>query len=92
MASTKQVQAAQRNVKKAQAAAKKQRTIANLPKSTRRALGEQAARGRARGGAAGQRLEDRNREQLYELAKKKNIPVRSKMGKWDLIEALRKAR
>jgi hypothetical protein len=92
MASTKQVQAAQRNVKKAQAAAKKQRTIANLPKSTRRALGEQAARGRARGGAAGQRLEDRNREQLYEVAQRMNIRGRSKMGKWELIDAIRAAR
>jgi hypothetical protein len=34
----------------------------------------------------------RNREQLYELAKQKQIPGRSKMGKWDLIEAIRKAR
>jgi hypothetical protein len=33
----------------------------------------------------------RNREQLYELAKQKQIPGRSKMGKWDLIEAIRKA-
>ena len=68
------------------------RTIANLPKSTRRELGKQAARGRQRSGQAGHRLEDRNREQLYELAKRKNIPGRSKMGKWDLIKALRSAR
>jgi hypothetical protein len=65
--------------------------IANLPASTRRELGKQAARGRARHGAAGHALEDRNREQLYEVAKRKNIPGRSKMGKWDLIEAIRKA-
>ena len=92
MASSKQVQAAKRNVKAAQEGAKKKRTIANLPSSTRRELGKQAARGRARGGAAGHRLEDRNREQLYELAKKEGIPGRSKMGKWELIEAIRKAR
>jgi hypothetical protein len=85
------VQAAKRNVKKAQSAAKRKRTIANLPKSTRRGLQQQARRGRQRGGKAGHALEDRNREQLYELAKKKNIPGRSKMGKWDLIRALRKA-
>jgi hypothetical protein len=65
--------------------------IANLPASTRRELGKQASRGRARHGAAGHALEDRNREQLYEVAKRKNIPGRSKMGKWDLIEAIRKA-
>ncbi|HKY11903.1 MAG TPA: hypothetical protein VJL85_01045 [Gaiellaceae bacterium] len=91
MATRKQVQAAKRNVKKAQSAAKRKRTIANLPKSTRRGLQQQARRGRQRGGKAGHALEDRNREQLYELAKKKNIPGRSKMGKWDLIRALRKA-
>ena len=92
MATTKQVQAAKRNVKKAQAAAKQQRTIANLPKGTRRALGEQAARGRSRGGAAGHRLEDRNREQLYETAQQLGIRGRSRMGKWELIDAIRAAR
>jgi hypothetical protein len=91
LATRKQVQAAKRNVKEAQSAAKKKRTIANLPKSTRRGLGQQAARGRARGGKPGAALEDRNREQLYELAKRKSIPGRSKMGKWDLIKALRRA-
>ena len=92
MATRKQVQAAKRNVQKAQQTARKKRTIANLPKSTRSGLGRQAARGRARGGAAGRALEDRNREQLYELAKKHGIPGRSKMGKWDLIRALRSSR
>jgi hypothetical protein len=91
MATTKQVRAAKRNVKKAQKAATARRTIAHLPESTRKDLGRQAARGRARGGAAGHALEDRNRQQLYELAKARGIPGRSKMGKWDLIEALRKA-
>jgi len=80
-----------RNVKKAQAAAKKRRTIAHLPKSTRRALGQQGAAGRRRHGRAGARLEDRNRRQIYELAKKKDVPGRSKMGRDDLIRALREA-
>jgi Rho termination factor, N-terminal domain len=91
MATRKQTQAAKRNVKKAQRAATQKRTIANLPKSTRRSLGQQAARGRRRGGQAGRALEDRNRQQLYEIAKEKQIPGRSKMGKWDLIKAIRKA-
>jgi len=42
MATTKQKAAAKKNIKKASAAAKKKRTIANLPKSTRTALGKQA--------------------------------------------------
>jgi hypothetical protein len=91
MATRKQVAAAKRNVRKAQRTAKNKRTLANLPKSTRRELGKQAARGRQRGGTAGARLEDRNRQQLYQVAKKKNIPGRSRMGKWDLIDAIRKA-
>jgi hypothetical protein len=92
MASSRQVQAAKQNVKKAQQAARRKRTIANLPASTRRELGKQAAKGRQRGGEAGHALEDRNREQLYEIAKKQSIPGRSKMGKWDLIKAIRKSR
>lgn len=92
MATRKQTEAAKRNVKKAQSAAKRKRTIANLPKGTRRELGKQGAKARQRGGRAGRALEDRNREQLYELAKEKNIAGRSKMGKWDLIKAIRKTR
>jgi hypothetical protein len=90
MATQKQVQAAKRNVRKAQSAAKRKRTIANLPASTRRDLGKQAARGRSRGGSPGRALEDRKREQLYELAKQRGIAGRSKMGKWELIDALRR--
>jgi hypothetical protein len=92
MATTKQRRAARRNVKRARSAATRKRTIAKLPKSTRSELGKQAARGRQRGGQAGHRLEDRNRQQLYEIAKKEDIPGRSRMGKWDLIDAIRKRR
>ena len=92
MASRKQVQAAKRNVQKAQQAATKKRTIAHLPQSTRRSLVEQAQKARRRGGEPGHALEDRNREQLYELTKKQGIPGRSKMGKWELIEAIRDRR
>jgi hypothetical protein len=90
MATTKQVQAAKRNVKKAQRAATRKRTIAHLPTTTRRSLVREAQKGRRRGGEAGHALEDRNRQQLYDLARKLDIPGRSKMGKWELIKALRK--
>ena len=42
MATEKQRAADRRNIKKAQAAAKKKRTIAHLPKKTRTALAKQA--------------------------------------------------
>jgi hypothetical protein len=92
MATRKQTQAAKRNVKQAQQGARRKRTIANLPKSPRSELGKQAARGRQRGGQAGHALEDRNRQQLYEIAREQDIAGRSKMGKWELIEAIRRAR
>jgi hypothetical protein len=44
MASAKQKAAARRNIKKATAAAKRKRTIAHLPKTTRTALGKQGAK------------------------------------------------
>jgi len=44
MASEKQRNAARKNIKKAASAATKKRTIAHLPKSTRTALGKQAAK------------------------------------------------
>jgi hypothetical protein len=90
VASTKQIQAARRNIRKAQTAARAHRTIAALPKSVREDLGRQAARARLRGGRPGHDYEDRTRQELYEVAKKKGIPGRSKMGKWDLIKAIRK--
>jgi hypothetical protein len=91
MATTKQLEAARRNIETAQRAAKQKRTIANLPEATRRGLQEQARRGSKRGGQPGHALEDRNRQQLYELAKQRNIPGRSKMGKWELIRAIRRS-
>jgi hypothetical protein len=89
MASTKQVQAARRNIKRAQRAAGSKRTIAHLPRATRQDLGRQAAKARARGGKAGHAYEDRTRQELYEVAKQKGISGRSKMGKWELIDAIR---
>jgi Rho termination factor, N-terminal domain len=90
MATSKQRTAAKRNIKKAQAASKSKRTISHLPKATRQDLGRQASAARRRGGRAGHALEERTRPQLYEEAKKLNIPGRSSMGKWELIEAIRR--
>jgi Rho termination factor, N-terminal domain len=92
MASSRQVRAARQNVKKAQTAAKRERTIAHLPERTRRDLQAEARKGARRGGQPGHALEDRNREQLYELAKEHDISGRSKMGKSELIEAIRRQR
>lgn len=91
VATKNQRRAAKRNIKKAQTAARRKKTITKLPKSVRSDLGHQAAKARKRGGSAGHNLEDRTRSQIYEVAKKKGVPGRSKMGKWDLIKAIRKA-
>ena len=90
--SQRQSQVARRNVRKAQRAARRQKTITKLPKKTRKDLSREAAKSRRRGGRAGHALEERTRQDLYEVAKKKDIPGRSKMGKSDLIRAIRRAR
>ena len=86
MASTKQVQAAKRNVQKAQAGARKKRSIANMPAATRTALGKQGAAvaKRKRTGSSS----PKTREELYREAKRKNLPGRSKMGRAELARAL----
>jgi hypothetical protein len=91
MASQRQRQAAKRNIRKAQTAARRKKTITKLPKSVRRDLGRQAAKSRQRGGKPGRALEDRTRQDLYQVAKRKGIAGRSSMGKWDLIRAIRRA-
>ena len=91
MATQRQRQAARRNIKSAQRAARSRKTITKLPKSVRSDLGRQAAKSRKRGGRPGRTLEDRTRQDLYKVAARKNIPGRSRMGKWDLIQAIRKA-
>ena len=86
MASEKQTRAARRNVKKAQAAAKGKRTIAHMPKKTRTALGQQAAAVRQRNRRGG--TSPKTKAELYEMAKQRDLPGRSKMGRDELAKAL----
>ena len=88
MATTKQTAAARRNVKKAQSAARSKRTLAHLPSSTKSALGKQGAAvaQRKRTGSS----TPMTRAELYELAKKRDLPGRSKMGRDELAQALGK--
>jgi hypothetical protein len=86
MASTRQRQAAKRNIKKATAAARSKRTIANMPRKTRTALGKQGAavaRRKRTGGSS-----PKTRAELYEVAKRRNLHGRSKMGRDELARAL----
>jgi hypothetical protein len=86
MASEKQRQAARRNIKKAASAAKEKRTLAHLPRKTKTALGQQASAVRQRNQRGGS--SPKTRAELYEIAKRKNLPGRSKMGRDELARAL----
>jgi len=86
MATTKQVRAAKQNVKKAQAASRKSRSIANMPAKKRSALGRQGAAVAQRNRTGGS--SPATREELYEEAKRRNLPGRSKMGRAELARAL----
>ena len=86
MATSKQTAAARRNIKKAASAAKQKRTLANLPRKTKTALGQQAAAVRQRNQRGGS--SPKTRAELYEIAKKRNLPGRSKMGRDELARAL----
>jgi hypothetical protein len=86
MATSKQTQAARRNVQKAQQAATKKKTIAKMPRQTRTALGKQGAavaQRKRRGGSS-----PKTRAELYEIAKQRDLPGRSKMGRDELARKL----
>jgi hypothetical protein len=86
MATTKQRAAAKRNVSKAQQGAKSKRSLANMPKATKTALGKQGAAVAQRKRTGGS--SPKTRAELYELAKKRDLPGRSKMGRDELARAL----
>ena len=92
MATKKQREAARGNVKKAQAGAREKRSIANLSKETRSALGREGAKAAARkrgaskgtGSGAGMMTVTELRREAARL----DIDGRSKMGKAQLIRAV----
>jgi hypothetical protein len=92
MATQEQTEAARRNVKKAQAAAKNDRTISHLSSETRSALGREGAKAAARKrgdtsrtgtGAGAMTVVELRRE-----AARLGIEGRSKMGKAQLIRSV----
>ena len=96
MATQKQRQTARRNVTKAQAGARRKKTITKLPKKTRSALGREGAKAAARkrgatkgtgSGAGAMTVPELRRE-----AARLGIEGRSKMGKAQLIRAVGRKR
>jgi hypothetical protein len=92
MATTKQRATARKNIKKAQVAARRKKTITKLPKKTRTALGREGAKAAARKrgakkgtgtGAGAMTVPELRRE-----AARLGIEGRSKMGKAQLIRAV----
>lgn len=94
MATTKQVKSARSSMKKAKPAARSQRAIPHQPSSTRSAFPRQSTRSALpgqRGSIAGSKRASnslKTRAELYELAKKRDLPGRSRMGRQELASKL----
>jgi hypothetical protein len=86
VATTKQKKAAKTNVKKAQRAASSKKTLASLPAKTKTALGKQGAAVAERKRTGG--TTPKTKAELYEIAKKRDLPGRSKMGRAELAKKL----
>ncbi len=73
-------------MKKAQKAASREKTISKMPAKTRTALGKQGAAvaQRKRTGSSS----PKTRAELYEIAKQRDLPGRSKMGRDELAKKL----
>jgi hypothetical protein len=78
--------AARKNIRKATSAAKKSRSLAHMSKKTKTALGKQGAAVAQRKRSGGS--EPKTRQELYDEAKRRDIPGRSKMGRAELARAL----
>jgi hypothetical protein len=83
---SKQTQAARKNVKKAQQGARQKRSLANMPAATKTALGKQGAAVAARNRRHGST--PHTRAELYAQARRRGIEGRSKMGRAELAKAL----
>lgn len=86
MATKKQTQAARKNVRHAQQAASAKKTITKLPAKTRTALGKQGAAVAQRKRTGGST--PKTKAELYEMAKRRDLPGRSKMGRDELARHL----
>lgn len=86
MATERQRRAARTNITSAARAAKSKRSIANMPKSARTALGKQAAAVAKRRRTGG--TEPKTRAELYRIAQSRNVPGRSRMSRDELARAL----
>jgi hypothetical protein len=84
MATTKQRQAARKNVKKAQAGAQQKQTLKHLDSKTHSALGKESA--------AVRRGDSPTRKELEAEARRLDIKGRSKMGKAELKRAVARAK
>lgn len=80
------MRAAKRNVSKAREGAERKRSISHMPAATRSALGKQGAAVAKRRREGGEF--PKTRQELYEEAKRRDIPGRSRMGRDELARAL----
>lgn len=86
MATGKQRKTARENVTKGREAAESKRSIAHMPKQTRTALGKQGAAVARRKRTGGD--SPKTRAELYEIAKQRDLPGRSTMGRDELARKL----
>ena len=92
MATKAQLTAARTNIKKAQAVSRTQQTLMSLADTSRRAPAKKRVLGHVQRDTNVRALESRNSQQLYALASEHGVAGRSKMGKHELISAIRDAR
>jgi hypothetical protein len=85
MATTKRTQPAKRTAKKAQPAASIKKTIAQVPRQARTAISKQASSVASKrpGGSS-----PKTKAELYQLARQRDLPGRSKMGRDELARKL----